>query len=385
MLSIPASCIMVSNNVKAASINTASNEIRISEAKVMLPLGASRQLELVNAVKWVRWSSANEQIATVSEYGTVKAVSEGVTTIYAKSGGKTYKTWITVYKERLKPEEQLYELYEDGFIYVTLQNKNRWENITVTSLDTTVAQVGDITWEEDKARIFVQVKSKGETTLSIKRSKSIEPCTITLSVIDKKDRKALDATKLYEEAAKSMVEILVVTKDEKDSLGSGFFIGEGMILTNYHVIEDAASIKVLDYDEKEYTVTKVYDYNKTFDLAVIGVEGTRPALKLSEDEVVTGEVVYSLGSPYGYTGTFSKGIVGTASRIIEEIDYIQITAPISRGNSGGPLLNRFGEVIGVNTLTRVDAQNINFSVNIEYLDKLNLQEPKDIATFIKNS
>lgn len=113
------------------------------------------------------------------------------------------------------------------------------------------------------------------------------------------------------------------------------------------------------------------------------VQGTKDALPLCEDKVIAGERIYTVGSPYGYTGTFSSGIVGNALRVMDEVEYIQITAPISRGNSGGPLLNRFGEVIGVNTLTRLDAQNVNFSVAIKYLKQLDLSSKKPIATFLK--
>lgn len=369
--------------VTAASKEEVRKTPTISEKKLPMVIGESKYLELQNATSKVTWKNDDASIASVNEYGYVTAVSEGVTTVFAIHSGKTYSSRITVYKQRLVTESSEYIIYKETNIKLTLSNKKSWENITVTASDEGIVDIGNITWVGNEASIPLTTLKKGTTTLSISRTKSVEPCTITVRVIDKEEREALEATKIYEEVSKSMVEITMVTKDNKDSLGSGFFIGDGMILTNYHVIEDASSIKVIDYDGNEYLVTTIYDYNKTYDLAVLGVKGTKPPLSLSEDKLTAGEIVYSIGSPYGYTGTFSKGIIGTASRVIDEVDYIQITAPISRGNSGGPLLNRFGEVIGVNTMTRVDAQNVNFSVNIKYLKQLDLSNKKDISTYLK--
>ena len=335
--------------VNAANVQVSSP--KISKSKIAIAVGEKATLEFENATKLVTWKSEDNVV---------------------------YSCRVTVYKERLQTLQNEYFIYEDTNIPVTFLYKKSYETIQVSSSNPEVASIGKIAWDGNIANLPISIGKKGSTVLTIKRTKSVEPCTITIHVIDKSERIVPDATEIYEKVAKSMVEITMVTDKKEDSLGSGFFIGDGMILTNYHVIEN-----VIDYEGKEFEVTSIYDYNKEFDLAVLGVKGTKEALPISLDKVVAGEKVYTVGSPYGYTGTFSSGIVGAASRIIEKVDYIQITAPISKGNSGGPLLNRFGEVIGVNTLTRTDAQNLNFSLNISYLKQLDLSTKKDIKTFLK--
>ena len=367
--------------VNAANVQVSSPKISIN--KIAIPVGEKATLEFENATKLVTWKSEDKSIAKVNEYGEITAISEGVTQIFATHDNDVYSCRVTVYKERLQTLQNEYFIYEDTNIPVTFLYKKSYETIQVSSSNPEVASIGKIAWDGNIANLPISIGKKGSTVLTIKRTKSVEPCTITIHVIDKSERIVPDATEIYDKVAKSMVEITMVTDKKEDSLGSGFFIGDGMILTNYHVIENASSINVIDYEGKEFEVTSIYDYNKEFDLAVLGVKGTKEALPISLDKVVAGEKVYTVGSPYGYTGTFSSGIVGAASRIIEKVDYIQITAPISRGNSGGPLLNRFGEVIGVNTLTRTDAQNLNFSLNISYLKQLDLSTKKDIKTFLK--
>lgn len=367
--------------VNASNVQVSSPKISIS--KIAIPVGEKANLEFENATKLVTWKSEDKSIAKVNEYGEITAISEGVTQIFATHDNVVYSCRVTVYKERLQTLQNEYFIYEDTNIPVTFLYKKSYETIQVSSSNPEVASIGKIAWDGNIANLPISIGKKGSTVLTIKRTKSVEPCTITIHVIDKSERIVPDATEIYEKVAKSMVEITMVTDKKEDSLGSGFFIGDGMILTNYHVIENASSINVIDYEGKEFEVTSIYDYNKEFDLAVLGVKGTKEALPISLDKVVAGEKVYTVGSPYGYTGTFSSGIVGAASRIIEKVDYIQITAPISKGNSGGPLLNRFGEVIGVNTLTRTDAQNLNFSLNISYLKQLDLSTKKDIKTFLK--
>lgn len=372
--------------VKVDIVNAASVQVttpKLSKSKLAITMGDKTSLEFENATKFVTWKSEDKSIVSVDEYGEITGVSEGVTQIFAFHANVVYACRVTVYKERLQTLENEYFIYEDMSIPVTLLNKKAYETINVRSSNSKVASIGKIAWEGNTANLPITIGKKGSTVLTIKRTKSVEPCNIKIHVIDKADRSVPDATDIYKKVSKSMVEITMIDDKKAEALGSGFFIDEGMILTNYHVIENATSIKAMDYDGNEFEVTSIYDYKKEFDLAVLGVKGTKDALPICEDKVIAGEKVYTVGSPYGYTGTFSSGIVGMASRVVDEVDYIQITAPISRGNSGGPLLNRFGEVIGVNTLTRLDAQNVNFSLNISYFKQMDISSKKDISTFLK--
>ena len=186
---------------------------------------------------------------------------------------------------------------------------------------------------------------------------------------------AYSAKELYEMTAPKVVEI--ATYDvfgDPFARGSGFFIDDqGTVVTNYHVIEDSVSATVETTFGETSEVTRVLGYDAALDLAILKTSITgNPFLKMPEHPVATGDTIYTLGSSLGLTGTFSDGLVSTASRKMDGVDYIQITAPISHGNSGGPLINIYGEVIGVNTLFMVDGQNVNFAVNINELARLDI-------------
>jgi serine protease Do len=137
------------------------------------------------------------------------------------------------------------------------------------------------------------------------------------------------------------------------SSGSGFFISaDGFIVTNNHVIENAEDIKVVLKDGKELKATLVGRDEGT-DLAVIRVEGHDFPFVNFENRARprVGDWVLAVGNPYDLGGTATAGIVSAYNRDIGEkfVDYIQIDAPINRGNSGGPTFDTYGRVIGVNT------------------------------------
>jgi serine protease Do len=137
------------------------------------------------------------------------------------------------------------------------------------------------------------------------------------------------------------------------SSGSGFFISpDGFIVTNNHVIDNAEEIKVVLNNGKELKATLVGRDDGT-DLAVIRVEGHDYPYVNFEDRARprVGDWVLAVGNPYDLGGTATAGIVSAYNRDIGEkfVDYIQIDAPINRGNSGGPTFDTYGRVIGVNT------------------------------------
>ncbi|MDB5425181.1 MAG: htrA [Phenylobacterium sp.] len=141
----------------------------------------------------------------------------------------------------------------------------------------------------------------------------------------------------------------------QQSSGSGFFISpDGYIVTNNHVVENAESIKVVLKDETELEAT-VVGRDEGTDLAVIKVKGGRGAFPFVNFENSAkprvGDWVIAVGNPFGLGGTATAGIISAYGRDIGEtfVDYIQIDAPINRGNSGGPTFDIYGRVIGVNT------------------------------------
>ncbi len=135
--------------------------------------------------------------------------------------------------------------------------------------------------------------------------------------------------------------------------GSGFFISsDGYIVTNNHVVDNAVEVEVLTDDDKTMTA-KVIGVDPKTDLALIKVDTTNHGyLKLAKDKPRIGEWVVAVGNPFGLASTVTAGIVSAMGRDIGSgpyDDFIQIDAPVNKGNSGGPTFNLKGEVIGVNT------------------------------------
>ncbi|HEY7548391.1 MAG TPA: Do family serine endopeptidase [Hyphomicrobiaceae bacterium] len=136
--------------------------------------------------------------------------------------------------------------------------------------------------------------------------------------------------------------------------GSGFFISpDGYIVTNNHVVDNATKVEVVTDSGATFNAKVVGTDSKT-DLALIKVDGHNdfPFVKLADAKPKVGEWVVAMGNPFGLGGTVTAGIVSAEGRDIGSgpyDDFIQIDAPVNRGNSGGPTFNLKGEVIGVNT------------------------------------
>ena len=161
--------------------------------------------------------------------------------------------------------------------------------------------------------------------------------------------------------------------------GSGFFIGSNQIATNYHVIEAILNkrnahggAKLVGKDEIYAIEDEDIVRDEEIDLAIIkvkGVKGTKidvSPLRLGDsDTIQIGQKIYVAGNPEGLEGTFSDGLIsGIRGHLL------QMTAPISQGSSGGPVLNEKGEVIGVSVAAHREGQNINFAIAVNYLKQL---------------
>jgi Trypsin-like peptidase domain len=168
---------------------------------------------------------------------------------------------------------------------------------------------------------------------------------------------------IFKKARGAVVEIL--TQDKSGTalkIGTGFFVSvDGILLTNKHVIEGAASIGAKTEQGAYFSCQGILADPKDIDLVVLKFEAKDvPFLELvSNIDALPGQKVIVIGNPLGLEGTVSEGII---SAIRTEHNLVQISAPISPGSSGSPVLTEDGKVIGVATLQSKEGQNLNFAI-----------------------
>jgi S1-C subfamily serine protease len=186
---------------------------------------------------------------------------------------------------------------------------------------------------------------------------------------------AMSVNEIYERAAPGVVQITSTLRSSdiggpffgtsRNVLGSGFVLDKaGHIVTNYHVIQGADQVRV-SFSNRDTVGAQLVGTDPSTDLAVVQVETGASALTPlplgDSDRVQVGDQVVAIGNPFGLARTATAGIVSALQRLITSPDprftidhVIQTDAPINHGNSGGPLLNTRGQVIGVNTQIKTD-------------------------------
>ena len=163
-----------------------------------------------------------------------------------------------------------------------------------------------------------------------------------------------------------------------NSLGSGFAVGENCIVTNAHVIGNPHSITVETYGGTKHKAS-VLGMNEQLDIAVLIVKDAQfPYLDIADlSTMKTGDDIYAIGAPHGMAYTLTKGGISAKERTVGNQTYIQIDAAINEGNSGGPLLNDAGQVLGMNTLKMSDSEGIGLAIPVsricDYLKSLGIE------------
>jgi Tfp pilus assembly protein PilF len=180
--------------------------------------------------------------------------------------------------------------------------------------------------------------------------------------------------------------VIIFAYDDKGEFlqqGSGFFISQnGDVITNHHVIQGASSAEIKTADEKTYPITYILAGDEQNDIIHLSVDIPSQdvyPLSLSKTIPEVGERIIVYGSPLGLENTVSDGIVSAIRDIPDYGRIIQITAPISPGSSGSPVLNLQGEVIGIATFQMIEGQNLNFAIPSERIISLILTEENKIS------
>ncbi|RYD84162.1 MAG: trypsin-like serine protease [Verrucomicrobiaceae bacterium] len=178
----------------------------------------------------------------------------------------------------------------------------------------------------------------------------------------------LKAEDIYKSSLPSVMTLVVDKSNGSHSVGTGFLaIKDGIAVTAWHVVKGAKKVVAKFSSGEEFEVSGIVDKDEKRDIALVRVKTFgRPMLTTSPNEPPIGSKSLVLGAPRGLDFSISDGLVSQV-QLIEGVKQFQFTCPASPGNSGGPLLNSRGEVLGVVSWQLRDSQNLNFAVPISYV------------------
>lgn len=228
--------------------------------------------------------------------------------------------------------------------------------------------------ESSKPEKVTDQKEDENTTFNLNNSKSCIKDSLKCETSRNFENSHLE--KSYEELGELSSSVVMINIYNKDLIleggGSGVVIDEnGLIVTNYHVIKNAPVLGILFEDnDKEIIQYKVLQINPECDLALLRINcKTKPIPIKRDSNLKRGQEIVAIGSPLGFMNTVSTGII-SGFRRIQNINFIQITAPISPGSSGGALIDKYGNLIGITCAGYTEGQNINLAVPIAMLPNL---------------
>lgn len=166
--------------------------------------------------------------------------------------------------------------------------------------------------------------------------------------------------------------------------GTGFFISSsGIGITNFHVLKGASTAIIKLNDKTTYKITEIIESNQDADLVKFKIENGNakafPFLTVKTTALQKGEKIFVIGNPHGFESSVSEGIISSLRETEGYEQVIQITAPISPGSSGSPVMTMDGKVIGVATFQYTEGQNLNFAVAAKMISKLNVQSKKLVS------
>lgn len=351
----------------------------ISKTSLDLEIADTDYLAIKGSTGAVTWKSADNEVVTVNKNGFVYAKGKGTTKITGNYNGKNYVCKVSVADKVLHASTTSVTCSRETQIMIS------WDVSTASDDDNIYWKVADpdiITcqwgeWVGNSIPLSIVLNDCGTTTITIVADNTDEKIVIDVTVIDDKrpKMKKLSPEGVYSKCSNATVQI-----NTDIGQGSGFFISSGKVVTNYHVIEGASSIKVELNDGSAYDVEYILGYSKELDIAILSIPIETEYLPLNKYTFNVGEAIYAIGSPLGLTDTFTNGIISNVSRYDNNVDYIQINAAIAHGNSGGPLINAYGEVIGINSMG-VEGEDLNFAINIYQLYQVDTSSPITVTDY----
>ncbi|MHC0037551.1 trypsin-like peptidase domain-containing protein [Pseudoneobacillus sp. C159] len=251
----------------------------------------------------------------------------------------------------------------------------------VLKLKLTKVDAKKIKWQSSQPTV-VSVDSKGQIkglksgtsniTAYVPNTKLKATATITVN------KKALNASGIFQKVNPSVVYIESYNKyKQKIGTGSGVILSkDGLVVTNHHVVVDVSEVsyvKIKLANGQVYQTNKVVGYDADRDLTILKINSPKNLVPIElgdSDKVKTGEKTFALGSPLGIQNSVTEGIISNKAIIDYDQTFIQHTAPISPGNSGGALVNIYGELIGINVAYYAQGQNMNLAIPVKAVKNL---------------
>jgi S1-C subfamily serine protease len=223
--------------------------------------------------------------------------------------------------------------------------------------------------QEETSSKFNDLSSNLLDTKNDLKSLGLQIGSIDEEITTLKASVSADFSGIFEDAVKS-----VVTIKTDVSQGSGFFIADGgYVVTNAHVMEGATAAVIITYDGESHSVSRIGE-NPTMDIILLKISSSdyKP-LKLGDSyDIQIGEKVIAIGNPLGLSFSVSDGIVSAIHREGENglKVYIQTNADLNPGNSGGPLIDVNGKVIGINNFKVSEAEGLGFALESNYIKEV---------------
>jgi S1-C subfamily serine protease len=186
----------------------------------------------------------------------------------------------------------------------------------------------------------------------------------------------LKPEEIYQKLLPSIVTIQVVNSHDEHFVGAAFLaFSNGIAVTSWHVISDATNVSARFAGGQPLSVLGLIDKDEKHDLALIRLDVTNhPLVQLNTNFPAIGSRACVIGAPKGFEFSITDGLLSQI-QTVDGYDQFQVSCPISGGNSGGPLINDRGEVIGITSWTKRDAQNLSFATPARFLAGLNPSLP----------
>jgi len=190
-------------------------------------------------------------------------------------------------------------------------------------------------------------------------------------------RAALTPEQLYQKVLPSVMTLEVENQKGEKFVGSAVLaLADNVAVTTWHVVDDARSVWAVFADGQRVRVLGCIDHDNWNDLALLKLEKTMPHRRatLCREMQPVAARAYVIGAPKGYDFSISDGLISQIRSVDGFLQY-QLSCPISPGNSGSPILNQCGEVIGLAAWTKADAQNVSFAIPAQQLGRLSVSKP----------